>query len=255
MLTLSSNATLVYAQSPEEKGLAIATEYNRRDLGYGDYIADMEMVLINSQGETSVRKLRTRTIEVESEGESERRLLMFDQPRDVRGTVLLTASNKHRDDDQWLYFPVIKRVKRISSSSRAGPFMGSEFSYEDFGSPEVEKYTYKYLKDEACGELDCFVFERYPTGKNSGYSKQVLWVDKGTYRLWRINFFDRKSSLLKVLEVSDYQLFSDNYWRAGKMLMSNLQTQKKTRLNWQHYKFSVGLTLSEFQPARLKNVR
>ena len=133
--------------------------------------------------------------------------------------------------------------------------MGSEFSYEDFGSPEVAKYNYKYLKDDACGELNRYVFERYPTERNSGYSKQILWVDKKEYRAWKIHFFDRKNSLLKVLEVSDYQLFSDNYWRAGKMLMKNVQTEKKTRLNWQHYKFSVGLTLAEFQPARLKNVR
>lgn len=254
-LALSLFSPFLQAMSAEEKGLDIAREFDRRDFGFGDYIADMEMILINKEGEKSVRKLRSRTIEVEEGDESERRLLVFDSPRDVRGTILLTASNKSSDDDQWLYFPAIKRVKRISTSSRSGPFMGSEFSYEDFGSPEVDKYTYKFLREEDCNNLTCYVFERYPTERNSGYSKQILWVDKDEYRLWKVEFFDRKKALLKVLEVEGYKKFSDAYWRAELMHMNNVQTQKETILKWDDYRFSVGLRINEFQPARLKNFR
>lgn len=239
----------------EQKGYEVAREYDLRDQGYGDYIADMEMVLINAHGDKSVRQIRARTIEVEKNGESERRLLIFDKPTDVRGTVLLTASKKVKSDDQWLYFPAIKRVKRISTNNKAGPFMGSEFSYEDFSAPELDKYTYSYLRQEACGELVCDVFERYPTEKNSGYSKQILWVDQNEYRLWQAHFFDRKGALLKKLKVSDYQVYIDRYWRAGKMRMENVQTGKKTDLNWSNYKFATGLDFAEFQPARLQRMR
>ena len=248
-------ANIVVAATPEERGLEIAEEFDRRDLGYIDYIADMEMILINSQGESSQRLLRTKTLEVEREGESERRILVFDYPNDVKGTVLLTVSQKNKNDDQWIYFPAVKRVKRISSSNRSGPFMGSEFSYEDFSAPVVEKYTYKYLREEACGQLVCHVFERFPVEKNSGYSKQVLWVDKDEYRLWRIHFFDRKASLLKTLKIDGYQAYKGNYWRPQMMTMENIQTKKQTVLNWADYKFSVGLKKNEFIPASLPRIR
>lgn len=256
LLTLSAIAALSEAQTPEQQGLEIAREYDVRDIGYKDYTANMEMILINAQGEQSVRNLRTRTLEIEQDGESERRLLVFDRPADVRGTILLTASKKTRSDDQWLYFPAIKRHKRISSNNKSGPFMGSEFAYEDFSSPEVDKYTYKYLRDETCVDnLSCFVLERYPIEQDSGYSKQILWIDKAEYRLWQVHFYDRKESLLKKLKISGYKQYLGKFWRAEAMEMENVQTRKQTVLNWSAYEFHVGLEIAEFQPNRLRTIR
>jgi len=254
-LVLSCLALLGHTSSPEERGLEIAQEYDRRDLGFGDYAADMEMVLINTHGDKSVRMIRAKTLEMENDGESERRLLIFDRPRDVKGTVLLTSSKKTNIDDQWLYFPAIKRVKRISSKNKSGPFMGSEFSYEDFGAPEVDKYTYRYLRNEPCVGGDCFVFERYPNDKNSGYSKQILWVDTEDYRLFKVDFYDRKKSLIKSLSVSGYKQYLGKYWRAEKMHMHNVQNGKQTILHWRNYEFSLGLSLIEFQPNNLRSLR
>lgn len=245
----------VIAETPEEMGLSVAREYDRRDLGYIDFIANMEMTLINAEGETSVRKIKTKTLEVENVEESERRLLVFDYPNDVKGTVLLTVSKKTETDDQWIYFPAIKRVKRISSSNRSGPFMGSEFSYEDFSAPIVEKYTYKYISTTACEALICHHFERYPIEKNSGYTKQVLWVDTEEYRLWKIEFYDRKKSLLKILSVSDYKKYTGKYWRAGRMRMENVQTKKQTVLAWDDYAFLAGLKSGDFVPAVMQKAR
>lgn len=90
------------------------------------------------------------------------------KPRDVQGTALLTHGHINSQDDQWLYLPALKRVKRISATARSGSFMGSEFSYEDMSSPEVEEYTHKYLRDEPCGELTCTVTEQVPLEKNPG---------------------------------------------------------------------------------------
>ena len=79
--------------------------------------------------------------------------------------------------------------------------MGSEFSYEDMTSQEIEKYTYRWLRDEACGELTCWVTERAPVGKNSGYTRQVSWVDQAEYRVWKMEYYDRKNAHLKTLTV------------------------------------------------------
>lgn len=245
-----------YAQTPEEKGLEIAQEADKRDLGWGDSIADMKMLLINKQGQTSEREIRVRTLEVEGDGDKS--LTIFDKPRDVRGTAFLTFSHVTGADDQWLYLPALKRVKRISSRNKSGPFMGSEFAYEDMSSQEVDKYTYKYLKNEACGPnqaLTCFVSERYPVDRFSGYTKQVGWVDQTEYRPWKIDFYDRKNALLKTLTLSDYQLYLDKYWRPHTMEMVNHQTGKKSVLTWSNYEFNTGLIDADFNKATLKRIR
>jgi len=81
-------------------------------------------------------------------------------------------------DDQWLYLPALKRLKRISSRKKSGPFMGSEFAYEDMSSQEVEKYRYKWLRDETVEGRDAYVVERRPTYEYSGYTRQIVWIDK-----------------------------------------------------------------------------
>ena len=148
------------AETPEEKGLRIAREASARNDGYGDFTAGMKMVLRDRHGRESVRRMRFKVLEVPGDGDKS--LFVFDRPRDVRGTALLTHSHINTQDDQWLYLPALKRVKRINAAKRSGSFMGSEFSYEDMSSPEVEEYTYRYLRDEACGELTCSVTEQFP---------------------------------------------------------------------------------------------
>ncbi|MCK4739413.1 MAG: outer membrane lipoprotein-sorting protein, partial [Deltaproteobacteria bacterium] len=112
-----------------EQGLAIAKEREKRAKGFVDFTGDMEMILKNRHGEISTRQMRTKTLEVKGDGD--KALSIFDTPRDVKGTAFLTFSHKSGDDDQWLYLPALKRVKRISSSNKSGSFMGSEFAYED----------------------------------------------------------------------------------------------------------------------------
>lgn len=242
------------AQTPEEKGLAIAVEADKRDLGWGDSTANQKMILKNRQGDTSTREIRSRTLEVTGDGDKS--LTVFDKPRDVRGTAFLTFSHSTKPDDQWLYLPALKRVKRISSRNKSGPFMGSEFAYEDLSSQEVDKYTYKYLRDEACGDgLTCFVVERYPVDEFSGYTKQIAWIDQGEYRPLKIEFYDRKKSLLKTLVLSNYQQYLNQYWRAHQMDMQNHQTGKSTRLEFSDYQFKTGLKDSDFKKSKLSRVR
>jgi outer membrane lipoprotein-sorting protein len=185
LLLLACLPFAVPAQTPEERGLAIAVEADRRDKGFGDSSATMKMILRNRQGDASTREVRVRTLEVEGDGDKS--LSIFDSPADVKGTAFLTFSHVNSPDDQWLYLPALKRVKRIASKNKSGPFMGSEFAYEDISSDEVEKYTYKYLRDEALDGTDTFMIERYPVDRNSGYTRQVVWIDKQEYRPWKID--------------------------------------------------------------------
>ena len=150
-------------ETPEDKGLRIAREASDRNDGFGDFTAGMTMVLRDRHGRESVRQMRFKVLEVPEDGDKS--LFVFDEPRDVQGTALLTHAHINAQDDQWLYLPALKRVKRINAARRSGSFMGSEFSYEDMSSQEVEEYTYTYLRDEPCGELTCTVTEQVPPGR------------------------------------------------------------------------------------------
>ncbi len=241
------------AQSPEEKGLEIAKAAKAADKGFGDFVADMRMTLKNKTGQTSTRVIRIKTLEVEGDGDKS--LSLFDEPADVKGTAMLTWTHGLEPDDQWLYLPALKRVKRISSRNKSGPFMGSTFAFEDLGSQEVEKYTYNYLRDEACGELQCYVMERFPAYKHSGYTRQVVWIDQEAYRVKKVEFYDRKKALLKTLESSGYQQYLGQYWRPDSMNMVNHQTGKSTLLEWENYQFQTGLTEGDFRSQTLKRAR
>ncbi len=253
LILLSLLPLSLHAETPEERGLAIAMEADRRDRGFHDSVATMKMILRNKQGEESTRDIRVKTLEQEDDGDKS--LTIFDSPADVKGTAFLSFTHKTGPDDQWLYLPALKRVKRISSRNKSGPFMGSEFAYEDLSSQEVEKYTYKYLRDEPCGEMECFVIERYPVDKYSGYTRQVVWIDKDEYRPQKIDYYDRKNSLLKTLSFGEYHQYLDRYWRAHRMFMQNHQTGKSTVLIWRDYRFQTGLTDRDFDRNSLKRAR
>ena len=243
----------ILAETAEEKGFAIAKEADRRDTGFGNYTNNVEMILKNKQGQESTRKIRSKTLEMAEDGDKS--LTIFDEPRDVQGTALLSFTHKEGPDDQWLYLPALKRVKRISSDNKSGPFMGSEFAYEDITSQEVDKYTYKYIKDDTLNGMDVFVFERYPKDRKSGYTRQVIWLDKEHYKERKIEYYDRKNALLKTLTFDDYKLFKDRYWRARDMHMVNHQTGKSTRLLQSNYEFDVGLDDRDFDKNALKRAR
>lgn len=238
------------AQSAEQKGLEIAKAAKAYDKGFTDFSANMVMTLMNSSGETSTRNIRIKTLEVEGDGDKS--LSIFDEPADVKGTAMLTYSHGLEPDDQWLYLPALKKVKRISSRNKSGPFMGSTFAFEDLGSQEVEKYTYRYLRDEACGEMECYVVERFPAYEHSGYTRQVAWIDKQAYRLVKAEFYDRKKALLKTLSASEFQQYLGHYWRPGKMLMENHQNGKSTLLEWNDYQFKSGISERDFRSQSLK---
>lgn len=252
-LTSALLALAIPAHASAEKGLEIAKEMKARDIGWGDSQAEMKMILINKQGESSEREIRIQSLEVRQDGDKS--LSIFDSPQDVKGTAFLSFSHAVGDDEQWLFLPALSRVKRISSSNKSGPFMGSEFAYEDLTSFEVPKYTYNYLRDENINGLDAYVIETIPVDKNSGYTRRVVWVDKAHYRVQKIEFYDRRNALLKTLTMTDYQQYLDKYWRPLNMLMVNHQTGKKTELNWSNFRFNTGLKDEDFNQNTLKRAR
>ncbi len=243
----------VKAETMEEKGLSIAKKIDSYDTGWVNQVADVEMVLKNRSGQESKRQMKLKSLEVKGDGDKS--LTIFKSPKDVKGTSFLSFSHPLASDDQWLYLPALRRVKRISSDNKSGPFMGSEFAYEDISSQEVEKYTYKYIKSEEINGQSTHVIERYPVSKKSGYTKQIVWVDGKEFRLQKIDFYDRKSSLFKTLTYDGYKVYPKNTWRPDLMTMINHQSGKSTKLVWNNYRFGVSLNERDFDKNALKRLK
>lgn len=235
------------------KGLTIAKERVARDEGWKDSESKTTMVLRNAQGEENKREIRSISLEVANDGD--KGLTIFDEPKDVRGTAFLNHSHTGKPDDQWLYLPSVKRVKRIASRNKSGPFMASEFAYEDLSSFELAKFKFTWLRDEQLDGEAVFVVEQVPVDEFSGYSKSVVWLDQAEYRARKIEFYDRKNALLKTLVMSDYKQYLNKYWRPLKLQMTNHQTGKSTDLLVRDIEFGKGRTDADFDTNALQRSR
>lgn len=240
--------------TPEEAGLALFAERDRRESDYQDLSVELEMILRDTRGAEIHRELQIQQLEMEGDGD--RLLVVFDSPKSIRGTALLSYSHKYEPDDQWLYLPAIKRVKKIASQNRSGPFLSSEFAFEDLALQEVEKFSYRLLDEGTDADGAYYLVERIPVDEYSGYSKQLVRLDSPELRIERIEYFDRQGRPLKTLVVDDYQLYLERYWEPGRMLMTNLQTDKSTELIWRDYRFATGLDADrDFSTNSLRRIR
>ena len=242
-------------EAAKQKGYEVAARSDRSDTGFESSEVDAVMILVNKAGQEMTRELSFKTLERENEDVGDKGLTVFSTPRDVKGTALLSHAKILEPDNQWLYLPALKRVKRISSANKSGPFVGSEFAFEDFTSTELNKYDYKYAGEENINGMKMDVIERFPRYKNSGYTKQVAYVDQDIYQVRKIDFYDRKGSLLKTLMLTDYREYEGGIWRAHTLKMDNHITNKSTTLQYGDYKFKTGLSDKDFVKGVLKRIR
>ena len=240
-------------KTPEEQGRNVFVTQDAMDLGFHDSIVWMTMTLINAAGQESKREMSFQTFEMKDDGD--KTLITFQHPRDIKGTGLLSYEHIQKDDDQWLYLPALKRVKRIASKNKSGSFVGSEFSYEDLSSFHPEKYGYKYLREDQYEGKPAWVIERFPKDPNSGYTKIISWVDQSNYQTVKQEYFDRKGSPLKVQYMKENTKHLGKFWRPAEIIMDNLQTKKKTILKFSDWKFQQGLKESFFTKRSLERQR
>ncbi len=243
----------VYAKSAEELGREIIQQASDRDDGFGDMKSEVTMTLKHADDSENTRFLTVKSLEVKKDGE--KRLFSFNKPKDIKGTTVLNYGHILADDDQWIYLPAFKRVKRISSSNKSSAFVSSEFAYEDLTSIEVDNYTHRYLEDAQIEALDCYKVELIPAYKNSGYSQLIAYIDKKDYLFQKVEFYDLKKSPLKTLILSGYQKYKNRYWRPDITTMTNHQTNKETVMEWNGISLQTGLSHMDFNRNALKRYR
>lgn len=239
------------AGAAEDRGLAIMKEQERVNHGFGSEIATYRMVLVNANGDRSERLMELRLLEGTG-AEGDKTLIVFKAPADINGTGLLTHQNMTGDDDQWLYLPALRRVRRIASANRSSSFVGSEFTYEDMVPLDLGKYTFKYLRDDAIGDTKVWVVESVPRSKDSAYSRTELFVNQGNHQAVRIDFYDKRGEVQKTAVFMDWSKEGGKWWRPRSIRMDNRLTKKSTLLETRQIKVDAGLSPADFAPRALE---
>ncbi len=234
---------------------SIAKKMEETNVGYNT----AKMLLSLHIHDAKSQKDRTYDLKIEAfeskeNDVEEKSIIFFSKPLNVRGTALLSYSHSEASDQQWIYLPALKRVKRILTKNKDGRFMGSTFSYEDLLPFNYEKYQHTRLDDRTYLEKNCFVVEQKPQYEGSGYSKRVVWIDSSRFIPLKIEFYDDSGIFFKEMIYDNYENFK-GFWRAKSITMNHLITGNTSRLSFSDIDIGVQISANSFNPNRLKNLR
>jgi hypothetical protein len=239
-------------QTKELSGKDIMTKVKERPDG-DDRRITTQITLINKRG-----KNRERTVMLLSKdyGKDSKSIMFFQSPADVKGTGFLQYEydDPSKDDDRWLYLPALKKVRRISGSSKSDYFMGTDFTYDDMGEHSVDEDTHTLIREEEVDGQKCWVVESVPLDKGYMYSKKISWIRQENFTALKVEFYDRQGDLLKTLTVPDLRM-QDGFWTVFKMEMDNLQEKHKTVLEIKEMSYNLGLEDSLFRVSTLERGR
>jgi outer membrane lipoprotein-sorting protein len=209
-----------------------------------DQQADLTMSLINSRGDERVRTIRQFTKDF---GTMEKKIMFFKSPADVRNTSFMNWSydDENKDDDQWIYLPALKKIKRISSDSKSDYFMGSDFTYDDLGDRHPSQDTHKLIGEEMINGESCYVVESIPKDEDYMYSKTVTWIIKDKWIGLKKDFYDEDEDLLKILTVKKFENIS-GYWIILSTEMHNVQKNHRTLIQLSNVTLDSGISDTQF---------
>jgi outer membrane lipoprotein-sorting protein len=219
----------------------------------GDETETSVMKIFSKAGEVKERRLVSYAL-TSHEGLA-KTLLRFLAPRDVENTALLTWEGKDGNDDQWLYLPATRRVKRIAASGKKTRFMGTDFSYEDLRPENVTLHVYTLLGSERVDDADCHVIEAKPATErqaaDSGYSRRKMWIRKDTYATIKQEFYERAGRLEKVAVSRGLVNVKGTLWRAREIEMRDVQAGTRSVMVVEARSLDTGLTDSFFTEVEL----
>jgi outer membrane lipoprotein-sorting protein len=239
ILTLMTTSTDVFAQM---SGQQIIEKVYNNPTGE-DMQGELTMTLTNSRGDQRVRQLKQF---IKDYGEVEKKIMFFLSPADVRNTSFMNWSyTDSRDDDQWIYLPALKRVRRISSDSKGDYFMGSDFTYDDLGDRHPNEDTHTLLREETVDGKDCYVVESVPKDPSYMYSKTITWVMKDNFLGLKREFYDRNGKLLKELNIKKFDKI-EGYWIILQTEMKTVQKNHRTDMDFKKVEINTGVSDSQF---------
>ena len=237
-------------------GQEIAQQVHDRDDG-DNSISNMKMILIDKNGKKRVRNLKTFT---KDKGEDKLKLMFFLTPADVKDTAFLTYDyeDSSKDDDQWLYLPELQKVKRIASSDKSSSFMGSDFTYSDMTSRNVQDYNYKIMKEPTIKGHKTWQMLVTPksekTINETGYTKSIVFIRQDNFVIIQALNYIKLGKKLKYMMVNKLEKI-DGVWTTLEMQMVTKKSKKtlhKTIFKFSDIKYNQNLKESLFSTRTLE---
>lgn len=222
-----------------------------------DETSTITMTLINREGKKRIREILNWSKKIDEQ--NDKRFSRFESPSDVKGTSVLTIEHSDTDDDQWLYLPALRKVRRISSSDKTDHFMGSDFTFEDIQSEDLAHFEYKLLRTEALEGQDTYVIEAMPVTekklKETGYYKRQSWVRKDNFVIIQTKYWDRKGEYFKLLRAYDVVKLTQGISRPNRIEMEDLKANHKTIIEFSNRVINAGVSDDVFTERNLKTLR
>ena len=238
------------SQAQQLTGREIVQKVKNRPDGDTRY-AEMELTLKKKNGSARQRKITSLAMD---EGKDTKKIMFFTYPGDVKGTGFLTYDYDQvgKEDDKWLYLPAMKKTRRISgSSSKTDYFMGTDFTYDDMGSRNVDEDTHKLLREEERNGHKCWVVESVPVDKHEIYSRKVSWIRQDCLTAIYVEYYDKLNKLHRVLTISDVKEVQ-GFWTIHKKEMKNEQTEHSTIITVKNPKYNIKIDKTLFTVAKLE---
>lgn len=181
-----------------------------------------------------------------------RKLIRFEKPASILGTAFLSWENKTKDDDQWLYLPSRKAVRRVAGSDKSSSFMGSDLTYEDMGEQQASDRTHKLVDDTTFEGRAVWVVESTAKPEmKTGYHVAKSWIDKETFIAIKMEVFDKSGKLIKTMVIKKWEKV-DGVWTVNKLIVTPTDGKTVTTLNISNAKFDIELSESKFTKEALK---
>ena len=212
------------------------------------------LTLIDKNGKTRIRETSAYTMK---EGKTDKTAMVFKSPKDVAGVSYLSfdypdkEDGKATDSDSWLYLPAMKKVRRVSGSSKDDDFQGTDFTYDDIGNRSLSKDEFNIIGEEKVNGLDCWILEACAKDKKAKISRRVSWICKENYVSQKGEYYDRQNRLLKTLSCDVIEQIN-GYWATTKMTMTNVQTKHSTVYEVKNLKFDIPVDTSYFTVSALE---
>ena len=223
-------------------GLEIAEKHDNRNKPDTTHMA-LQMDLIEANGNVSTRLIEQWGIE---ENDLANSIMVFRSPATVKDTRFLQVENEGRDDDKWIYLPAMKKVRRIASSDGSKSFMGSDASYDDMETRDIDRDSHDLVREESFSSWDCYVVKGQAIDPDdSQYAYRLTWFDKETFYPVKVEMYDKQENLEKVMTVKDLQNI-DGHWTPIDTIIKNVQNGHSTEMKVLNIEFDKPVSKKMF---------
>ncbi len=214
-------------------GDEIAHNINARDEGLS-VSRTVLMEMTDKRGKQRIRKTRGFR---KYFGDEKRTAIYYLTPKNIKDTAFMTYdyADASVDDDQWLYLPAMRKVRRISASDRGDYFLGTDFTYEEIKQEtrvSIEDYSRKTIGKEIIDGHSTFIAESIPvdkkTAKELGHSKVTQWIDAEIWMIRKAEFDSLRGKPLKTIYTREIKQVQE-IWTAHLLEVKNHKTGHTTK--------------------------